>query len=239
MREVVVNSTSNGRSSIASLRKGSRVAVVSPAAAAKAELVELGVEGLRAFGYDPVVMPHALTRGPLYYAGTAEQRVADLHAAFADKGVDGIICTRGGWGSAELLPLLDVELIRENPKVFVGYSDQTSLHVWLWNECGLSTFHAPMVAADWAKSDGVDERTWRAAVRGLVRGVSDRQMDCIHCERVKLREDCWAVVCRFLRQGWVLHGRCARRSRACCFWRTLGRNRMSGIGCYSICDLLG
>jgi muramoyltetrapeptide carboxypeptidase len=149
-----------------SLKRGSRVAVVSPASAAKAELVADGVDRLRAFGYEPVVMPHALSRGPMYYAGTAEERVADVHAAFSDASIDGVICTRGGWGSAELLPLLDAELVRGNPKVFVGYSDHTSLHSWFWSECGLRTFYAPMVAADWAKADGVDERTWRAAVEG-------------------------------------------------------------------------
>ena len=148
------------------LRQGSRVAVVSPASAAKAELVERGCERLKAFGYEPVVMPHALNRGPLYYAGTAKDRVADLHGAFADQSIDGVICTRGGWGSAELLPLLDRELVRANSKVFVGYSDHTSLHAWFWNECGLPTFYAPMVAADWSKDDGVDERTWRAVVEG-------------------------------------------------------------------------
>jgi len=142
------------------------VAVVSPASAARAELVERGCERLRGFGYEPVVMPHALDRGPLYYAGTAEDRVADLHAAFADESIEGVICTRGGWGSAELLPLLDRELVRANPKVFVGYSDHTSLHAWFWNECGMPTFYAPMVAADWSKSDGVDERTWRSVVEG-------------------------------------------------------------------------
>jgi len=142
------------------------VAVVSPASAAKAELVQRGCERLRGFGYEPVVMPHALDRGPLYYAGTAEDRVADLHAAFADESIEGVICARGGWGSAELLPLLDRELVRANPKVFVGYSDHTSLHAWFWNECGMPTFYAPMVAADWSKGDGVDERTWRAAVEG-------------------------------------------------------------------------
>ena len=109
-------------------------------------------------------MPHALSRGPLYYAGTAADRASDLHAAFADPAIDGIVCTRGGWGSAELLPLLDAPLIRANPKVFAGYSDHTSLHTWLWNECNLPTFYAPMVAADWSKDDGVDERTWRAAL---------------------------------------------------------------------------
>jgi muramoyltetrapeptide carboxypeptidase len=148
------------------LRAGSRVAVVSPASAARVELVERGVAALRAFGYEPVVMPHALARGPMYYAGSAEERVADLHAAFADESIAGVICTRGGWGSAELLPLLDCEVMRANPKVFVGYSDHTSLHVWFWNECGMPTFYAPMVAADWSKADGVDERTWQAALEG-------------------------------------------------------------------------
>jgi len=148
------------------LRRGSRVAVVSPASAAKAEAVERGCERLRGFGYEPVVMPHALARGPLYYAGTAEERVADLHVAFADETVEGILCTRGGWGSAELLPLLDRELVKANPKVFVGYSDHTSLHTWFWNECGMRTFYAPMVAADWSNADGVEERTWRAAIEG-------------------------------------------------------------------------
>jgi muramoyltetrapeptide carboxypeptidase len=161
-----VRSVSSGEFRVSSLRAGSRVAVVSPASAAKAELVERGVAGLRAFGYEPVVMPHALTRGPMYYAGTAAERVADLHAAFADESIAGLICTRGGWGSAELLPLLDRELVRANPKVFVGYSDHTSLHVWFWNECEMQTFYAPMAAADWSRPDGVDERTWRAAVEG-------------------------------------------------------------------------
>ena len=146
------------------LRKGSRVAVVSPASAAAEEKIDRGCEQLRAFGYEPVVMPHAKARGPLYFAGTAEERVSDLHAAFADTSMDAVICTRGGWGSAELLPLLDCELVRANPKLFVGYSDHTSLHTWLWQECGLRTVYGPMVAADWSSDDGVDEATWRACV---------------------------------------------------------------------------
>ena len=148
------------------LKKGSRVSVVSPASAAKVELIEAGVERLRAFGYEPVVMPHAFARGPLYYAGAAKDRAEDLRAAFADPSIEGIICTRGGWGSAELLPLLDRELILANPKLFVGYSDHSSLHSYLWSACGLRTVYGPMVAADWSKEDGVDERTWRAAVEG-------------------------------------------------------------------------
>jgi muramoyltetrapeptide carboxypeptidase len=146
------------------LQQGSRIAIVSPASAAKPELVEAGRAALKAHGYNPVLMPHALDRGPLYYAGTAAHRVADLHSAFADPTVDAILCTRGGWGSAELLPLLDPALLRANPKAFIGYSDHTSLHLYLWNLCSLPTFYAPMAAADWSNPDGVDLRTWHSAL---------------------------------------------------------------------------
>jgi len=140
--------------------------VVSPASAAKVELVQAGVDCLEGLGYGTVLFPHALKRGPLYYAGTAEQRAEDLLAAFADPGIDGIVCSRGGWGSAELLPLLDAELIRANPKVFVGYSDHTSLHVWLARETGLVTFYGPMVAADFARVEGREKSSWRHALEG-------------------------------------------------------------------------
>ena len=146
------------------LKQGSRIAIVSPASAAKPDLVEQGRAALEAYGYNPIVMPHALDRGPLYYAGTAANRVADLHAAFGDPTIDAILCTRGGWGSAELIPLLDAAIIRANPKAFIGYSDHTSLHLYLWNLCQLPTFYAPMAAADWSNPDGVDYRTWLSAL---------------------------------------------------------------------------
>ncbi len=190
------------------LRQGSRVAVVSPASHAKHELVEAGMERLRAFGYEPVLMPHALSRGPLYYAGTATERVADLHAAFADDTIDGILCTRGGWGSAELLPLLDDALVRAHPKVFVGYSDHTSLHAWFWNECSLPTFYAPMVAADWAKPDGVEERTWRSAVENEGRW-SVSKADGLSLLREgwaegRLLGGCLSLLCEALGTPWAL-----------------------------------
>ena len=148
------------------LRPGATLAVVSPASAAKAELVQAGIDRLQALGYKTVRMPHALDRGPLYYAGTAEQRAGDLMAAFGDVAIDGIVCARGGWGSAELLPHLDADLVRANPKAFVGYSDHTSLHIWLGREAGLVTFYGPMVAADFARPDGVDAASWSHAFGG-------------------------------------------------------------------------
>jgi muramoyltetrapeptide carboxypeptidase len=154
------------RSFSPSLKPGATLAVVSPASAAKAELVQAGMECLQGLGYKTKLMPHALDRGPLYYAGTAEARAGDLMAAFSDPAVDGIICTRGGWGSAELLPLLDAGVVRANPKAFVGYSDHTSLHIWLQRECGLVTFYGPMVAADFARVDGFDAASWGHALGG-------------------------------------------------------------------------
>jgi muramoyltetrapeptide carboxypeptidase len=148
------------------LRSGSTIAVVSPASTAKPELVRRGVAHLQALGYKTVVGAHALDSGPLNYAGTIEDRVRDLHAAFADPKVDGIICARGGWGSAELLPYLDAALIRANPKVFVGYSDHTSLHVWMHNEAGLATFYGPMAASDFSRDDGVDAASWKHSFEG-------------------------------------------------------------------------
>jgi muramoyltetrapeptide carboxypeptidase len=148
------------------LKLGATLAVVSPASTPKPNLVERGVTHLHELGYKTVVGSHANDSGPLYYAGKLEDRLRDLHAAFADPAVDGIICTRGGWGSAELLPHLDAALIRANPKPFIGYSDHTSLHCWLHNEANLITFHGPMVAADFSREDGADAASWSHSLRG-------------------------------------------------------------------------
>ena len=150
----------------AALRPGATLAVLSPASTPKQELVERGLRRLEALGYRTVLSPHALDSGPLYYAGTVEHRLADLHAAFADPSIDGIVCTRGGWGSAELLPYLDAALIRANPKAFIGYSDHTSLHSWLQKEANLVSFYAPMVAADFARDGGVDLASWNHTFHG-------------------------------------------------------------------------
>ena len=148
------------------LRPGAMLAVVSPASTPKQELVQAGIDRLHGLGYQTKLYPHALDRGPLYYAGTVEQRAGDLMAAFTDPEIDGILCTRGGWGSAELLPLLDADSIRANPKVFVGYSDHTSLHIWLAREANLVTFYSPMIASDFARPDGFDPASWQHTFGG-------------------------------------------------------------------------
>jgi muramoyltetrapeptide carboxypeptidase len=79
-----------------------------------------------------------------YLAGTAQQRVEDLNAMFGDPGISGIFCIRGGYGSAQMLEGLDYDLIRRNPKVFLGYSDITALHTAIGRRTGLVTFHGPV-----------------------------------------------------------------------------------------------
>lgn len=190
------------------LREGSHVAVLSPASAAKPDLVEKGIDRLLRYGYKPLLMPHALARGPLYYAGTVEQRLRDLHAAFADAEIEGLLCTRGGWGSAELLPRLDAKLIRGNPKVFAGYSDHTSLHAWLWNELRMMTFYAPMVAADWSNMDGVHRATWHAAVEARWKWSVSSQ-DGLRCLRAgevegRLLGGCLSILAEGLGTPWAL-----------------------------------
>jgi muramoyltetrapeptide carboxypeptidase len=149
------------------LRPGARLAVISPASTPKADLVQQGIEHLQGLGYETVLGRHALDKGPLYYAGKLEDRLRDLHNAFADPDVDGIVCTRGGLGSAELLPYLDAALVRANPKIFIGCSDHTSLHTWLHNEVGLITFYGAMVAADFSRDDGVDGASWQHSLQML------------------------------------------------------------------------
>jgi muramoyltetrapeptide carboxypeptidase len=79
-----------------------------------------------------------------YLAGTAQQRVDDLHAMFSDREVRGVFCIRGGYGSAQMLDRIDYKLIRDNPKVFLGYSDITALHTAIGQRTGLVTFHGPV-----------------------------------------------------------------------------------------------
>lgn len=144
----------------------SRIAIVSLASAAKQDRVRDGAERLRQLGYEPVLSKNALSAGPLYFAGTAEERLDDLHAAFVDPTIDAIFCTRGGWGSAELLAGLDLDLIRAHPKPLLGYSDVTSLHTWIGQQTGLITFHGPMVSPDFARVDGIDLASFTAALTG-------------------------------------------------------------------------
>ncbi|AXA37432.1 MAG: peptidase U61 [Candidatus Sumerlaea sp.] len=132
------------------LRLGDRIGIVAPASAPYDESrYERGLDGLRRLGFQPVEAPHVRSRRG-FLAGSDEERVADLHAMFADPTIAGIICLRGGYGATRLLPMLDADLIRNNPKILVGYSDITALNLFLLKECDLVSFYGPMAAVEFA-----------------------------------------------------------------------------------------
>lgn len=143
-----------------------RLAVVAPASNADPEKVQRGVERLRALGHGVTLMPHVLGQAWPYFAATPEQRLADLHAAFADPEIDAVICIRGGYGSNYLLEGLDIDLLRRNAKPFIGYSDHTAIATWMLDQAGVPWLHGPMVAADFWRGDGVDLLSFAAALGG-------------------------------------------------------------------------
>ncbi len=142
------------------------VAVVSPASTPKPDRVESGLIALGRLGYAAQASDHILTRGPLYFAGTPEMRLRDLHHAFADDEVRAIFATRGGYGSNYLLDALDLDLIAESAKPFIGYSDLTAPQLWLLDQIQLPVFHGPMVAADFSRENGVHLPSLQAALGG-------------------------------------------------------------------------
>jgi muramoyltetrapeptide carboxypeptidase len=151
---------------IPALRRGSRVAVISPASYPQPDRLAKGVEALGQLGYFPSVGRQALSKANHYFAGSAQARLDDLHAAFLDPAAGAIFCSRGGYGSNYLLGGLDLGLVREHPKPFIAHSDMTCIQTWLLDQIGLVSFHGPMVAGDFAAPDGVDEPSLLAAVGG-------------------------------------------------------------------------
>lgn len=145
---------------------GARIVVVSPAASAQPDRITRGIEALRGLGFDAIAAEHAYGKHPPYFSGTVDERVADLHAAFADPAVAAIFCTRGGYGSNYLLERLDLDLIRAHPKPFFAYSDHTAVQTWLLDQTGLVAFHGPMAAADFAVENGVHLASFAAAIAG-------------------------------------------------------------------------
>ena len=147
----------------ASLQPGDTVGVVAPSSSFRRDEFEAGCAHLLRLGYEPFYLPSIFDR-ELYFGGPVRRRVDQLHEMFRRAEVKAILCARGGYGCNYLLPHLDLELIRANPKILAGCSDVTTLLTYLCDAAGLVTFHAPMVAGDFARPDGMDESSWNAAV---------------------------------------------------------------------------
>ena len=141
----------------AAAKPGARVAVVSPASPFSREEFDRGVDELRRLGYQPTYDDDVFARSGTYLSGTPEVRAAAFSRAWSDPSVAALIAVRGGYGSVQMLPLLDQALIRRTPKLFIGYSDNTSLLSWLTCQCGITALHGPMLEGRLAKGkEGFD-----------------------------------------------------------------------------------
>src|SRR5580700_1566935 len=145
------------------LRPGDSVGVIAPASNVKRADLEAGCEALRSAGYRPVYLDSILEKD-LYFAGSIERRARELEDMFMRDDVQAIVCARGGYGANYLLREVDLEKIKAHPKIFVGYSDVTTLLTYFADTAGLISFHGPMVAKDWLHEDGVDLASWQAAL---------------------------------------------------------------------------
>ena len=131
----------------AKLKTGDSVALLAPSGPCEPSRLEPSVLALEKFGLVPRVMESCHSRHG-YFAGSDSLRARDIMDAFADKSIKGVFALRGGYGAQRLLPLLDYDLIAENPKIFCGYSDITVLHTVFNQRCGFITYHAPMAATE-------------------------------------------------------------------------------------------
>lgn len=135
------------------LEPGSTLGIIAPASAPpNPKKVDEAIAALEALRFNVKLAKNVRKRNG-FLAGTDKERAADLMSMFKDRSVDGIICVRGGYGTARLLPMLDYAAIKKNPKVFIGYSDITSLHCAFLVKSNLISFHGPMLNSDFAHDD--------------------------------------------------------------------------------------
>jgi muramoyltetrapeptide carboxypeptidase len=149
------------------LGPGDRIAIVAPASGCAREELDRGAAELTRLGFEPVYTDAVLERGP-FTAGPRERRAADFMRAWTDPSVAALVALRGGYGSVHLLPLLERAEIVRSPKLFIGYSDTTSLLTWLTSACGIAALHGPMVEGRLARGpSGYDERSFLAMLQGV------------------------------------------------------------------------
>jgi len=127
-----------------SLKSGNTIGIVAPAGPFDPDKFMKGKTVLESMGFQ-TIFDESIFQKNGFLAGTDFQRADQVNHLFADPSVQAIICARGGYGSMRILSLLDFETIQENPKIFSGFSDISALLSVFYDQCGLVTFHGPMV----------------------------------------------------------------------------------------------
>lgn len=130
------------------LEKGDTISIIAPSGGVESDENLLRATAyLKSLGYN-VKWGKNVLKTNKYLAGTDNERLEDLHNAFKDKGINAIIALRGGYGAIRLINKIDYNLIKQNPKIFAGYSDITGLSAMLLKHSGLITYSAPMINGD-------------------------------------------------------------------------------------------
>ncbi len=129
------------------LKSGDKIAIICPSTPTSRERVDKAEQAMKDLGFIPVMYPSCYAyHGHL--SGPDQLRVKDINDAFSDENIQGIICLKGGSGSTRLLNDIDYDIVKKNPKVFLGYSDITALLTVFNQNCDLVTFHGPMASSD-------------------------------------------------------------------------------------------
>ncbi len=136
------------------LKDGATIGVVAPASPCDKEKAEKYCRMLSRCGYNVVLGKSVLCDAYGYLAGDDELRAQDINNMFSDRSIDAVFCLRGGYGSTRIIEKLDLNLIAQNPKIFLGFSDITALHNTFNSFCGFITFHGPSVSnCEWGTRD--------------------------------------------------------------------------------------
>ena len=151
------------------LIKGNTIGIIGPASLAPYNTIEQGVKCLSSMGYK-VKLGNSCGKEWYSFSGEDSVRAADLNKMFADKNIDAIICMRGGYGCNRLIELIDFHCIINNPKLFIGYSDITTLHCAIEKFADLTTIHGPMLTSNFA--DNFDTFTKKSFLE-IVEGKAD------------------------------------------------------------------
>jgi muramoyltetrapeptide carboxypeptidase len=148
------------------LKQGDQIAIVAPASPFNREEFTRGVAEIERLGYVPVFDDSVFEKNSGYLAGSPEVRAAAFMRHWTDPGVSALLAVRGGYGSVHLLPLLDRATIVARPKLFVGYSDNTSILSWLNCQCGITALHGPMIEGRLAGGAGYDRNSFVELLSG-------------------------------------------------------------------------
>ncbi|WP_336636014.1 LD-carboxypeptidase [Lysinibacillus fusiformis] len=158
------------------LKKGDTIGLISASGATPPDRLQPAIASIEKLGLKVVVGETCHARHG-YLAGTDDQRAADVHRMFQDPTIDGIFCVRGGYGATKILPLLDFEVIKANPKVFVGYSDVTALHIAFNQLSGFVTYHTPMPSTEFIRQE-MDDYTWQSFCQQIMAvGVEEYDLE--------------------------------------------------------------